>query len=247
MKSKNTKIVIITKRDIELFRYLHFFKVAAIKQVKRDLFSGVNRNTFYWRIRKLEDFGYIQRGRTISRRGQCLSITQKCFDEFISTGDEVRVELMSKSLEHDLTLVDICHELKKSPKVKRYFSENELQTWKKYQTMDDICYMVDSRSDACVLLKFDNGEFWIPIEYESSSKSERRYREIIEDIYAQTSSPAVFYICKNDAVLRKIQKVERKYFEGKREMLYYKLIDDLKHDSTIMFKSLSGKMLLLGS
>ena len=62
------------------------------------------------------------------------------------------------------------------------------------------------------------------------------YREIIEDIYAQTGSPAVFYICKNDAVLRKIQKVERKYFEGKREMLYYKLIDDLKHVSTIWTK-----------
>ena len=183
MRNKKQKVILIKEKDIALFNYLHFFKVATIEQIKRDVLPNLKRSTFYLRLKTLEDFKYITRGRTLTRCGQWLSITRKCFDEFIATGDEVRVELMSNSLEHDLALVDICRYLKKSPRVLQYLSENELQTWQKYDKKDETSDIVSLQSDACILLKLDNGEYWIPIEYEASVKSEARYKEIIQKFY----------------------------------------------------------------
>lgn len=247
MKRPQRKKIELSNADLTLFRYLHFFRGARIDQIARDLFPYSNSKTLYWRLKKLEQLNYLH-GKFSRYHGnkKILGITTKAFKEFIANGDEIRSELSSKSVDHDIDLVDIHKQITASKDITCYISENELRTWGPYKEMKNLEPSIALRSDASVKVTFPNGDFWIPLEYESNSKSIARYKDHLYQIYGLLGLVAVFYVCKNKKVKNAIQSVEEKYHNKERPMIYYSLLDDLKQNETITFTSRVGKVINLG-
>jgi len=247
MKRIRRKKIELSKNDLAIFRYLHFFRCARIDQIARDLFPHSNLKTLYWRLNKLVQLNYLH-GKFSKFHGskKILGITPKTFKEFIANGDEMRSELSSKSVDHDIDLVDVSKEITSSSSVTCYISENELRTWKPYTEEKNLEPAISLGSDACIKATFPNGDFWIPLEYESSSKSVSRYKDHLYQIYNLLGVVAIFYVCKNNKVKSVIQSIEEKYHAKERPMIYYSTLEDLKQNENITFTSRIGKVIKLG-
>ncbi|PIQ68552.1 MAG: hypothetical protein COV91_03425 [Candidatus Taylorbacteria bacterium CG11_big_fil_rev_8_21_14_0_20_46_11] len=244
---KQKRRIEFSKDDLKLFRYLHFFRAARIDQIRRDLFPQISVNTTYWRLKRLEKHDYLQ-GKYSRFHGnkKVLGITTKTFKEFLANGDEKRIEVNSKSVDHDLDLVDICRMIYSSQRIEQYISENELQTWQTYEENKNLKPALALNSDAVIKVTFDNGSFWLPLEYESNTKSSSRYRDLLYQLYNQLGLVAVLYVCKDKKVQNAIKKIEEKFHGKERPMIYYKLLDELKQSEGLIFTARNGKMINIG-
>jgi len=248
MKRKRKSRIEISNSDLKLFRYLHFFRGALVDQIARDILQHLRTDTIYWRLKKLERFDYLHGKFTkFHANKKARGITTKAFKEFMANGDEQMVEVSSKSVDHDIELIDICSALCSLQKVKCYISENELNTWNVYSKAFQVEAAIKLRSDACIKIQLDNDEFWLPLEYESNAKSIKRYEDHLYQIYSRPDLVAIFYVCKNIHVQNAIQRVEESKYKNERPRIYYILLDELKQKQSIAFTSRLGKVLDLGN
>jgi len=248
MKRKRKSRIEISNSDLKLFRYLHFFRGALVDQIARDILQHLRTDTIYWRLKKLERFDYLHGKFTkFHANKKARGITTKAFKEFMANGDEQMVEVSSKSVDHDIELIDICSALCSLQKVKCYISENELNTWNAYSKAFQVEAAIKLRSDACIKIQLDNDEFWLPLEYESNAKSIKRYEDHLYQIYSRPDLVAIFYVCKNIHVQNAIQRVEESKYKNERPRIYYILLDELKQKQSIAFTSRLGKVLELGN
>lgn len=248
MKRKRKSRIEISSSDLKLFRYLHFFRGALVDQIARDVLQHLSIPTVYWRLQKLEHYDYLHSKFTkFHANKKAIGITAKAFKKFVANGDEQLVEVSSKSVDHDIELIDICSVLCSLPKVKCYISENELNTWDAYTRASQLEAAIKLRSDACIKIQLDSDDFWIPIEYESNAKSIKRYEDHLYQIYSRPDLVAVFYVCKNIHVQKAIQRVEESKYQNERPRIYYILLDELKQNSNVTFTSRQGRVLHLGN
>jgi hypothetical protein len=156
--------------------------------------------------------------------------------------DERRVQLKSDVIGHDTTLVEIRSAFEKNPTIKNFLTENALQSSQWSADSEDLRDMVEIRSDAAVqvVLKGSN-QFWIPLEYESSLKSVNRCQQKLANYYNRYDGEVVFFICKNEAVLKRMREIEMELSKEQEPKMYFALLADVLISPTrLTFQTLSG-------
>jgi DNA-binding MarR family transcriptional regulator len=197
----------ITERDLALFQYLYDFSLMDLGQVGLYLFEGKAWSTVQNRITKLEKSGFVKRIK-ISRllhpkdlRGvsTILQITPKGTRELRRHLPEMDFsgavfDIRLSQLDHDLLLVDVAQAIKRG---------------------QPLSHIVDGRR----FIKSKPGVFRVPdlvqiqpqratanaIELELTSKSAKRYRQIILSCRASNAFEKVIFVTASNAIARKIQ------------------------------------------
>jgi DNA-binding PadR family transcriptional regulator len=102
--------LIITRRDVQLFEYLHACKVATLKQINRDIFQ-TSRVTCYQRIKKYQEKKFIKAIGVFQNDINCYAYEVTPKGEKIIKANLRDImkgnRFRSNSIEHDLLLVDI--------------------------------------------------------------------------------------------------------------------------------------------
>ena len=227
-------------QDYQLFEYLHAVKAATYDQVARDVYPTHKLESVGNRIRKIEDQRLIDI--SISRRAlggkRYLSLSKKAFDEYVRTGTEMRIELKSDAIRHDLRLVDIRHHLMRSPRLIEYLTENQIQTWG-----HEHRYV---NSDALLRLKYKADPFYVALEYECSVKKGDRYDAFARRYYSLNLYTIVFIVSETQAALKQIMKAEAKIYQGKLPKFFYRLASDLLSDDAMIFYNVNNYSISLG-
>ena len=241
------KGVLILKEDIRLFKYLHAVKIATYDQIKRDVYPHLKYKSICNRLNKLDNndliWGY--RDRRFENK-KFISLTKKGFKEFVSDGGESRIELKSQAVKHDITLVDIRHSFLRSPQTTKYYTENQIQTWGDSLDYGKYTHIKSLNSDAVAKISFPNGDYIIPIEYESHRKYESQAEHVIREYYSCIDVPIVLYICSTNKVVNHLKYLEKSLYKEARPKLFFKLINEIYSDETLSFKNRNSEVLSFG-
>ena len=237
----------ITEEDKRFFHYLHAVKVATYKQIKRDVYPAYQEESVANRIRKMEDNKLVKgnQSRTVSYGRRIVMLAKKGFNLFLENGEEMRTELKSGSIQHDLSLVDIRHKLLKQQRAKRYLTENVLQTWGDTLFEGRYSHLLDLKSDALIEVEAPKGLLKVPVEYESVQKSATRYVDIVDKYYRKPDIQIVVFIYKESRIMKQIQKVEKKKVGQGRPKFFYAWETDVLEAEVPYFLNFRGDQLHL--
>ncbi len=229
----------LDQRDIKLFQYLHAVKVATYDQIRRDVYSEICFDAVCHRVLKLEDNKLLEvkQSRALLRGKRHVSLRKEGFEEFVRKGNEIRIELKSDAINHDLTLVDIRHRFLKSPKTIAYETENEIQTW----NLDNK----HLNSDAIVTTIIKDLQLKIPIEYEGSFKKADRYEPFVKKYYQASEFPLVIFVTETAGMVDVVMKTEKKLFNWENPKFFYILINNLLSDDALKVENCNSTALIL--
>jgi predicted transcriptional regulator len=241
--------LIIMRRDIRLFEYLHACKVATTKQINRDIFK-TGHATCYQRLQKYLEKKCLQVVPTDRQRDQSYAyeVTKKG-EKIIKAnirdllcGDRFR----SNSISHDLTLVDIRNILMSKSDVKEYYTENQIQTYKDFRTEKDLIPFQELQCDAGIMIqRGDNNPLYIGVEYELSAKSRSRYLDKIGSLY-YNGPVYLIYICKDKSLIKKLKKIETIYIKNRTPKIFYITLSELlESNGSVTFTRQDGKSITL--
>lgn len=245
MKSKHG--VRLKDIDIKLFKYLHAHKVATYEQILRDIYRNERKGTVVFRLNRFEKAGLINGIRsTETGYKKVISITKKCFKEFVSLDYENVIQLRSDSIAHDLKLVDLRHHITSCSTVVQYFTENVIQTWRKWFIEEDLRHFVEVRPDAVIKVRLRERDYFLPVEYDASAQYAARNRERLKRHYLYDDFPALLYICKNQRIMKQLLHCDRKYFSHEDPKIFYALLDQIEQNETLRFYDRDKRSISLG-
>jgi hypothetical protein len=239
--------LIITRRDVQLFEYLHACKVATIKQINRDIFH-TSRVTCYQRIKKYQEKKFIKAIGVLQNEIIChaYEVTQKGEKIIkanlrdIMSGNRFR----SNSFEHDLFLVDIKNIFSTMKMVKSYYTENQIQTYFDFRSEEKLQPFQEMQTDACLILqKNDFDPIHVALELELSVKATERYRQKIREAY-YLNIFGIIYICKDNFLIKKLQKIDEEVRGERKTKIYFSTLDEiLKSQDELSFYCHDGTSL----
>lgn len=227
----------ITERDVQLFHYLHAVKVATYKQIHRDIYPEYKLKSVCNRVVEFEKLKLVTgtQNRIFSCGERVNSLSKVGFEQFVAKGSELRSELKSEVINHDLKLVDLRHAIMKLEKISTYFTENQVQTWGLSDFGIESSKLVQLHSDALARIKFSNGEIWAAIEYESSDKLSQRYEPILRKYYLSEEIGVVFCVCKTENLIHRVSKVEKSLFPSDQPKFFYQVVDHFQKNESVSF------------
>ena len=235
--------------DIQLLYYLLINKVASRKQINRDVYLGYWPQNVRHRLANLKRNKFICVKRPLADwndQTYLYSLTTKGFN-FLSRylkESLSKKRLGSNSIEHDLGLVDIRQILIAKSYVKKYFTENQVHNESQFYEEEDLKLFNQLRFDALLLYSKELGKrFYLPVQYERSSKGKRRYQDIIGQYYLEDSLSTIIYISSDNTVERVIKKIENEIEPDKAyQKIFYGKLSDLKDQKSVLkFYTQSGK------
>lgn len=234
--------------DIQLFHYLHDLKVATFDQIRRDLPGYECKQTLYLRLSTLEGRGFIHiyndadMGKT-----RIVSLTDLAFNRYVNCGSACRSELKSKSVAHDVALVDLRHRLLQASKVAFYESENAIQTWNPKQKDFDFSPFRNIRCDAVVGLRVSNKIVPVALEFEASRKANARYDSLFVRYYTEDNFPLVLYICQSEKMVKMLSEREAGEFSRSKPKFFYATFENVVHKKSLEFVAHNGDRIDLSS
>lgn len=247
MRIKKPKIHI---RDVEknLFIYLFLNKVSTSKQIQRDIYQGISHQALYKRLNKLIDLGYLTANYHKDLGGRLVySLSPKGFSEFVSDKNlkDLRQQLQSNSIQHDLDLVDIKSKISKLKMVSSYFTENLIQS--RIESLDEekLSQFKGINFDAIVKVNKDGKDHFLAIEYERTLKFISRYKDYFKKIYTRQEIPAILYICSHQRIISKIQKYEQAALDNNWPKVFYSTLDEIFKSNPITFYNLKKETIVL--
>ena len=228
------KGVYIDQRDIELFTYLFRAKVATYQQIHRDIYPDITANRAEQRVRLLENnrFLAVSRSRLILNGKRTVMLSKRGFEAFVKNGSEKRAEIKSDAILHDLDLGDIRQKFETSPKVTRYQTENEIQTWGN-----------DERKlgcDALATIALATREIQVPLEYEKTQKVASRYERMVKKYYQSPDYPILFLLAESQSIIEIIQRVERRNYSWDKPKIFYALKHDFLQNRALKLQNFNG-------
>jgi hypothetical protein len=236
-----------TDRDIDFFRYLHSVKVATYEQIQRDIYIGYKVDSVGKRLRRFENNGFLKtnRARTLLGGRVLVTITKKGFTSFVKDGLERRIELKSDAVLHDISLVDLRYRLIKQQRIKKYLTENVLQTWG--YILDDYRYsnLVELNSDALIDIEFPRATLKVPFEYDACQKAANRYEDVFSKYYRRDDVQIVLYVCKKESTMNQLMKLEKKELKSNQPKFFYALKQDILENEVSKFKNCKNHALTL--
>ncbi|MFK7827892.1 MAG: hypothetical protein AB8G05_27335 [Oligoflexales bacterium] len=235
----------LNKNDQDLLKYLFKVKVATYKQIHRDIYPMYAMKTTYKRVVTLQKNRLLSSSynRVGLQKEKILSLSVLGYRKFVETGGESRVELKSDAISHDLVLVDIRNNFMQHDQVKKYYTENQMQTW--WLKSSNWIYkdFASLNTDAMALTSIGDETVWTAIEYEPSEKSEARYRSIVKRFYSNDDITFVLYCCDNERVMNRLIDSENKVYKGDFPKLFFNVGQFLRSNNTLRFKNRDNKML----
>ena len=204
----------ITNRDIEIMKWLLEQKFMTERQIRRIFWKGIKEDSrhVYIRLKELEKDGFLRTSdlgifedRVYMVRGNGLRQI-RAFHGNIGLG---KISYLGYSnYRHDLVVTDIrimFHELGFT----QWLSERVLSK------RNDLRRVPDG-------MIFENGKY-IAVEYESSQKSKRRYREIFYNYELDQGVDKVLYIVDTEELLKKVSR------QGEVcQKVYFVSLDEIK-------------------
>lgn len=233
MRKRRKKIqrVVINDRDRELFSYLYEVKVATANQLKRDIFHSVTKTVLYRRMKKFVDMKMIKRTPYFDgkRAISTYSLSKEGLRKYIFTkkDEDAFRRCLSDSVEHDVILNDIRNLFMGCSEIEDYFSENVLNSYASFIRAEKFNPFRQMHSDGVVLLKRDDSIFNIAIEYEHTLKYTGRYKTLFYNYQYESEIDAIFYICRDKKVLKRISEAEGKSNHEESSKVYYTTLDEL--------------------
>jgi len=177
----------ITSQDQALFRYLYENKVALAKQIRRDIYCGYSLRSVNNRLCKLIKKKYVQ-ARQYRELGSRMvySVDALGFRKFIKPlgSDNLRQELESSAVRHDLDLLEIRKKLEGCAEIKQYYTENLIAANGLYDE-DEFFHFSLLKPDAIVKFSRGGKVFNVALEYESARKYADRYELLFRNYYAR--------------------------------------------------------------
>ncbi len=82
--------IIITKRDIEVFKYLFFNKIASNEQLRIDIFDNNSKQSVHRRLDKLIKNGFLEATYLREKGNRIIyNLSKKAFQRYIATPKEL--------------------------------------------------------------------------------------------------------------------------------------------------------------
>ncbi len=237
------KNVFITKRDEHIFSFLYMFKIASREQLHKKFFPNASLRVALRRLEILRQVNLIKVIPLETETGafrKAYSLTPRAFKEYIDPNGKCnRQELRSDAKNHDIRLGDIYLSLINYKEVTQYYPENLLQAGLTRNSKVDLTRLHDNGHDAIFLLNKKADTYYpVAIEYEHSSKTQKRYHHFFSKVYTTSRLEAVYYICKSQAVLDKVISIDRKYYADLPVKIFYQLYDEvIKEEKSLVFFS----------
>lgn len=183
----------ITKRDIELLKFINDFGFCEMSHIQRRF--NLRHPRSYQVMSRLIKKELIRHERFLHARQGIYRLTQK--------GAEVtdlppinRVPF--GQYQHDLKIIDVYLSLSHLYPHATWISERKLQQDKHRSGLSQRCHIADG------ILEFDNKK--VAIEVELSLKNKERLTQIIKDYHTEFSITDVWYFC-NQALLKQFNKL----------------------------------------
>jgi hypothetical protein len=192
-------------------------------QIRRDIFTEHGLRDVQHRLCKLFRFHYVKRNFCDGLRTRVVyHLGLHAFNKYIRVlGGNVKRELGSRAIQHDLDLPDICYALKQSSRVRNYFPENLISTEGLVSFDLDRFFIDDIRPDAVVEIEGKDRTFCVALEYERTTKYNHRYKDLITRYYNNRFIPGVLYICQNEALLNYVRNIEKSIVGVNTPKFYY--------------------------
>lgn len=250
-QTQNKKRIGIQIRDVEkkLFSYLFLNKVATSIQIQRDIFLNISHQALYKRLNLLIESGFLTANYHKELKGRLVySLTKKSLDEFVigKSFKDLRQQLQSNSILHDLDLVDIRSRLKTFKMVETYYSENLIRSGLDLVENETIKEFRSLNFDAILKINKDNKNHMLALEYERSLKFSSRYLEYFKKVYSRPEVSAILYICENQKALDKIQKFEKSMIQNHWPKVFYTSLNGILANTTVTFINLKNEKITLG-
>lgn len=218
--------LVITERDRKLFQYLFENKIASRRQITRDIFVNISKQTINRRLQKLRDNKYLNVHTVLLKNIVTFVyfVTPKGIREI---KDQYRHLITGKTLKsnspyHDLNLVDIRFQMNRLGLVNNYFSENVLQCCEEFSWSDSFKHFVNLNCDGVMELKTPKGPFLVALEYDFSDKSAERYRSKLLEYYVSLDIRVVLYICENKFIYNLLKRIDQEVCEnGFKSKIFY--------------------------
>lgn len=240
----------LTKRDRILFKYLFENKVATRDQINRDIFKTASFKAVNRRLNKLK------RSKLIAHRPVALDNKMIYAYEVTRSGLEQSLEIIpdeveqftlkSDSIDHDLTLVDLIHHLKRLSGVTSIITENALQCYedlKTDQTWRSYSYL---HCDGVVCMKVNDLNAILALEYDKEIKSKKRYFKKLLDYYGYSEVQAVLYICENKNIKRTILEIDDQISDDGNSKFFLCLKDEVQnHTGQVTFENSKGQKFII--
>lgn len=209
---QKTSHVLLTERDLDIMTALHDHVVLSFSQIHEKFFPGRTIATAMNRLKRIESQGWLERFRIprlrvegrknatgvvfqLSQRGRAmlarvrpdLTIFEKC------------PALNPQQLDHDLLIADIAKHFKNQFPGYRWTNGRYLSESDGFKKIPDAILQKTAQSSA------------IAIELELTSKSARRYRDIVAILRTSSRIEKVIYVTSNHTIGRKIMSAIEGY------------------------------------
>lgn len=199
--------IIVTKRDLSIFRFLHSYGLLKTSDIARRFFPGIAPTTMLRRLRKLEGEGLLARLHGLPGGELAWRLTQKAGTLVAHTPP--RRYFPKQSLEHDLQLVDLRLALERVGIAQSWTAEHELrrQAAAEERRIESIFRNVP---DGWMTTNFQNEKANVAIELELTWKNQDRYRRIFANYRYHRKLVAVWYFVSTKRQGEKLNELWRK-------------------------------------
>ena len=229
MKKSRRAGVAVTDRDERLFRYLFVNKAATVGDIRADIFGGIDTKAVHNRLNKLSLAGLVEASAQRERRNRLVySLTKKGFKKYIADEGTVRrIQLKSDCPDHDLTLLAIKRKFRTFKNVLGFYSENLVGSGLMDEKEKALKRLGELRADAVVKLKVGENIYFLPLEYEASSKYSKRNAKLLAKYYTNPHVAGVVFISRTAAIEKRIRLKEAAGRKDGRGMFYYCLLEEV--------------------
>lgn len=191
--------------------------------------------TAYLRLEKLRKSGHLSSSivRWREKRSVVFGITDKGIRE-IENSYRYKItspNFRSDSVFHDLGIVLLRGRLEKTKMVVEYLSESMLQSCSFFTEHEKLSAYSIVNSDAALAIETEKNKFHVALEYEISAKKKSRYFDKLEEYYDSPRVGAVFYVCGDASIEKRIRKVDSEI--GKKyDAKVFTCLEETVHKST---------------
>ncbi len=190
--------MVITKRDLLLFRKLASYGMLSTKQVKSNVFHSIATTTVLRRLRALEANNYLKRITGLESQEVLWVLTEKGAE---IAGVQLPKRQWSKNmLNHDHKLLSLRLELEKCGVAQSWIPEHEIRSliFKKYGLKDAKQKLIP---DGLMGVEAKGNKASVAIELELTLKNQVRIKEIVTRYQEKKDLSAVWYIAEGKSIL----------------------------------------------
>ena len=224
--------MVITNRDILLFKKLSSYGMLSTKQITHNIFQAIAKTTVLRRLRFLEQGHYLKRITGLETEGLLWILTDK-------GAETASVPLPKRNwsknmLDHDYKLLCLRLSLEQSGVAKSWIPEHEIRSliFKKYPIKEAKQKLIP---DGLMGVDLNVKRSSVAIELELTLKNQSRINEIVKRYQEKKDLSAVYYFAASNLILKSVRKIWNSHQEFNSTIrLSCFLLDDVMKNPLIV-------------